>query len=256
MESDFNDEDFFQTLEQSCVCTKLCLFEGIENLASNFRNMKEKERISTCRSIMLALSTPPNNSNKLRNDTRTHSQKKATSVFYLRGQPLCKPVFARVINLHENTITFHSNQVSGDTNFSLYFTDRYLNRKGKLAPQSVIASAFLNAYSDENSMPCPRGRGSQTEAPLRVLPSSTTKLEIYNCYKLKWNEISEAAVFASIISKNPINYLGIKQFCRVWDSYHPTLRISPKGSDFCDFCILTKQKIKKCRKRRNSIIEC
>lgn len=93
-------------------------------------------------------------------------------------------------------------------------------------------------------MPCPRGRGSTSDEPLRVLPSSTKIGLVYQLYSDKWECLANVAVDNDHIPRKLACKLKYVQFRNVWRDKFPQLKISTPGTDFCDFCVTASQKIK------------
>lgn len=76
-----------------------------------------------------------------------------------------------------------------------------------------------------------------------LLPSSTTVNEVRIQYEKVWEKLSKATQEEVIIDTMPDKPLARMQFRRVWLSSFPTLRIYPRGSDFCDKCVELKDQI-------------
>lgn len=73
-----------------CVCNKSCTFPGIDKLADGFKTMKEKDMISTLRSMVLSLAATAESQNKLTKRPRLNTKKNISTKFVLRSNPVCK----------------------------------------------------------------------------------------------------------------------------------------------------------------------
>ena len=112
-----------------------------------------------------------------------------------------------------------------------------MNRYGKCSLQTHVAKAFLNRYAELNSLPCPTGRGSFEELPIRWLASNVTRAHVHAAYTNSWKPILDAAMDASSENiQTPMDCLTKDSFCKVWKQYVPWLKILKIGSDFCDSC--------------------
>ena len=56
----------FDRIKESCRCTSLCVFPDLVIMAHSFREMKQIERVSTVKAMMLAFTSRPGSINKLR----------------------------------------------------------------------------------------------------------------------------------------------------------------------------------------------
>lgn len=98
VEDDLNDD---------CECATSYVFSGIGHLKSNFANKKQTERVSVVRSMLLALTSKTNANN---NHTKINHA--------LRGNKVCRAVFASVTNLSMNSIYEHAAEVANSDEFS------------------------------------------------------------------------------------------------------------------------------------------
>lgn len=112
----------------------------------------------------------------------------------LRGNSVCNDVFCVVMNVSNRTIRRLTAEVAPSASFEPHSTNRGANRKGVLSPQSIIVKAFLNRFAEQNSLPYPRGRGSEDGMPLQVLPSATAYFSVFSSYKSQWNLLAETSV--------------------------------------------------------------
>ena len=122
-------------------------------------------------------------------------------------------------------------------------SERGIHRRRTMSDQSKVFCSFLTRYTELHSMLCPRGRSSEDEIPLLLLPSSTTYTAVYNECRQQWSTIASAAVVEKFITSEPNSPLLFQQFSRVSKEYFSTLRIVPLVSDFSDFCIITSNEM-------------
>ena len=106
-----------------------------------------------------------------------------------------------------------------------------------MSVQTVTALLILGRYGELNAMSCPTGRGSAQDIPMSLLPTVTSKSEIYQHYKIEWENIVDSVVNQRISNTSrPDSPLHKDSFCRAWKKFMPTLKILNSGSDFCDTC--------------------
>lgn len=101
---------------------------------------------------------------------------------------------------------------------------------------------FLTYISSTFAMECPTRRCSEEEAPLRMLPSDMSQVDVYKEYVNVFPKLSGAAK-EWLPQEPPKSPLTFSTFLRYWDRGHSTLRLAKKGSEFCDFCTSTRNDI-------------
>eukprot|EP00171_Calliarthron_tuberculosum_P004043 IDg4043t1 len=101
-------------------------------------------------------------------------------------------------------------------------------------------------------MECQRGRGSRDKEPLRLLPSSTTKVDVQDSYVESWPSLTRAVEGLTSFATPPAASLSYSLFLRYWEKDAPTFRITKIGSDFCDFCTKMKGASQVWEEERNS----
>ena len=232
-------------LFKQCTHADSCLFPVMTTLAIRFEQMRESDQSCTARCMLLALSAPTNQTNRLFKSKNCSFSAKYSTVrtrYTIRGQPVCIPVFSLVLNLSTRNSEI-AKEVSECEEFLCFRSERGIHRRGTMADQSKVGCSFLTGYAELNLIPCPRGRSSADEIPLLLLPSSTTYTAVYNEYKQQWFTIAVAAVVEKFITNEPDSPLLFQQFKRVWKEYFSTLRIAPLDSEFCDFCRITNNEM-------------
>jgi len=243
----------YSQLMSLCSCDPPCDEDWLRRMARSFRGMTEPERVQFIRAMLFAtaarkdaqnacLATSNTAARKRRSDTC--SEGRTTIGYFVKGKRLCRPAFAAVLQLAEHTCQRHAKDVADSDVPSLYLTKHIGSTTGRMGVQKVIVAAFLKQYALVNGMECPRGRGSQEYAPLRLLPSDTSKVHMHSEYMDAWAEISSAMVSLlltpgsqSLATSGPVSY---NLFTRYWKEVMPTLRIAACGSDFCDTCTTLK----------------
>lgn len=90
--------------------------------------------------------------------------------------------------------------------------------------------------SSASNLVCPSGRGSASETPLMVIRIEMTRTEVYGEYVHNFEKLAKA-VDKECAGGSPRFPPSVSAFARYLDKRHPTLKVSYKGSDFCDFCV-------------------
>lgn len=58
-----DDSALAEKIAKSCSCKESCVFSGLTELSKSFKMMRESERVSVLRSMMLALTSYPGEPN-------------------------------------------------------------------------------------------------------------------------------------------------------------------------------------------------
>lgn len=228
--------------------------------AAGFRTMTATQRISIVRCILYATGVAAEaevcsellGDHRYRTDLRKRRTKykqahdcvapRGSFVYAMRGRKLCRDAFANLVGLNANTITRHAKDVTMSPSLLLYETRHNESHTGKLGIQRRIVDGFLGYVSSTYGLECPSGRGSAAEAPLMVLPSEMTRMEVYAKYVDKfdclWKAVAEEC--GGDVRRCPLSFSA---FTRCWDKGHPTLKVAKRGSDFCDFCVTMQNDI-------------
>ena len=208
----------------------------------------------------LALSSDKGEQNDLNryiNENRKQKRRKCTNdndadlqegygitVFSIKGKRVCKNIFAATFLVHPRTLNTYSKDLLHNNGFFSAENKNCIYRKGKVSIQSQIIIAFLERYSEINALACPTGRGSIREHPVKLLPSNTSKRDVYDIYIKEWqnivygikNEFPEKF-------KIPNSAVSNDHFGRIWKDKVSWLKIVSKGSDFCDTCTYYRSSI-------------
>ena len=233
-----------------------CDISGAVSMAIAFNKMDRVARVGFVRSMLFAIASPPQTVNTLFKDstvaTRKRSRKnkelgtapsRVTTAFSIKGQRLCLQAFAAITQLSAATISRHAKDVSGEATPDIYKTLHGTCRKAKSGVQRVVVHAYLMSVASDFGMECPRGRGSQDESPLLLLPSSFTKTSVYYTYKEKWQGLFQAFLEFRADKVRPVAPVHFNLFIRYWAVDMPTLHIASLGSDFCDTCTTLKNSL-------------
>lgn len=235
-----------------------CIINDALDLAVSFAKMKEDDRIDAVRTILLALTAPSDSDNTIlssfssstsnRKLIRGQSQAtNCTSAYAMRGKRVCRNAFIAIAQISPRALAFHSKDVSSNTSFTRYKNNLSSSRSGKPGSNRVAAIAFLRHYAEMNGMLCPSGSGNTEDECVRILPSDTTKTDVFEKFKLEWPDIVKAAFespdsFGSL----PKSCLGYSDFVKIWNSFTPWIKIARPGTDFCDTCTKIKNALEFC----------
>ncbi|EDQ85346.1 uncharacterized protein MONBRDRAFT_11901 [Monosiga brevicollis MX1] len=197
--------------------------------AMGFRRLSEQDRTAAVRAMLWALSSPSGINNDLSRRSGPAKKRKGdlpvadtsqsdragrtTTVYAIRGRRVCLGGFTAFTQAGPGHQRLHTQ----------------------------IALAFLARYAEEHAAYCPSGAGRERDQPIQILPTSTTKLQVYQAYEAKYSVLA-ATLSAKIQASTPDAVqpsdapLSRAAFLRVWQAHLPTLRIRKSGSDFCDEC--------------------
>lgn len=248
--SNTNDEQ----LESPCKHSS-CNFPDYGSIAKQFRSMNVNERIITMRNIMFATTAPCDETNELSVYSRSIIAKKrrrqnedargrSTMKYCIKGRSMCREAFAFLFSLDEKTVERHASKVANGNGFISYECKLSESRKGKYGIQRIVVLGFLTTFQNTYGLESPSGRGSGDEAPLILIPSNFTKVDVYDMYIDRWKEIITAAMTYCKQNTVPQNGLSYTLFIRMWVEMFPRMLIAKSGSDFCDLCVKTKNDLK------------
>ena len=238
-----------------------CKLSGAVELALGFETMNKADRVRFLRSMLFALTSPAGVPNMLFTEATIATRKRRysslqnetnngreTTCFFIKGQRVFLQTFDAIFNLSPETIRSHARDVETNPCRDVYETKHSDSRSGKRGLQRIIVHAYLMQAAADFGMECPRGRGSQDESPLRLLPSSYSKISLYSSYREAWAELLQGIISLRPGLQKPTAPIHYNLFSRYWDADMPTLRIATLGSDFCDTCTTLKNTLSNLRK--------
>lgn len=162
-------------------------------------------------------------------------QKRSSLVYCMRGHKLCREAFAHLFELNSHTISRHARKVTLAPKFLLYETRLGESHAGRIGVHRQILDGYLNYIQSTVALECPSGRGSAEDRPVMLLPSDMTRTEVYADYVESFPKLASAAK-EHVETAVPDDPLTFSAFSRYWDRGHANLKVSRKGSDFCDLC--------------------
>lgn len=107
--------------------------------------------------------------------------------------------------------------------------DCHLSRAGKLTVQTVTVLSHLTRYAQLYGLPCHSARYSNTSEPVTFLPSSISKVDVYNDCCDQWKTI-----VVSACTEKPTQ--TVPKFQKVWNQLFPSLRECRGETGYCDTC--------------------
>ena len=157
--------------------------------------------------------------------------KRSGSNYFLRGHQVCRKTFLfvhciskkRLFNLkchlRNNGLVprVHGNQKSSPH-----------NRTPHSSLQHVVS--FIENYSQREGLSLPGRVPGYKSFRIKLLPTSTTKAELWRSYK----EAAEAAGFTVV---------GYTKFVQTWNEFRPFIKIMQPSTDLCHTCQKNTEKI-------------
>ena len=196
-------------------CNKL----NLKELAVGFRQVNMNERINMVRGMLFCTTSEPGQNVLMkqstissRKRTRTDSEPpqehdivqqsidassdrcKTTTAYSLKGKRVCVKSFCAVVNLSRITVQRHALEILKSDTLRLYKSRLGESRRGKWGIQRIVVKSFLISFASDHGLECPRGRGSQDESPIIILPSNFTKRMVHEKYKSKWIVLKNAVL--------------------------------------------------------------
>ena len=98
-----------------------------------------------------------------------------------------------------------------------------LSHNGFTTPELKTIVCFLKNYSEENAILLPGRIPGYKRTDLQLLPTNTTKKEIWKCYIKACASLTFRAA-------------SYQSFCKIWKKYTPQILITTPKTDLCWIC--------------------
>lgn len=153
-------------------------------------------------------------------------QRKQSKTFYqIKGQPVCRDTFMfchqiKVKRLKRLKKMYNDNglvaKVHGNTMKKAHNVTTFMDT------QFVLK--FLQNYAEQHAIYLPGRSSTVYNTSLKLLPSSDSKVKIYNVYK------------ESFIAEMPEKPVSLRTFTNIWRQTCPNIVVMKPRSDLCSFC--------------------
>jgi len=153
---------------QQCVCQNSCAFPGSLELSRSFFELSQDEKVDKLRTILHAIGP-----------IATEPTQNAKVNYQMKGNKLCYNGFLAIIQLSRATLQRHATEITHSNQVSSYKSKFDQRRQGKCSVQTEIVLLFLKRMSNLYGLPCPIGRNSSENNPVRYLPVALTRKLVF-----------------------------------------------------------------------------